>query len=53
MHGSATQSGITLLQYHEGTYHQAGCYDANWSVLEGGIVHDLKEPRLTPCGKKQ
>jgi hypothetical protein len=52
MHGSATDSTLRLLQYHDGTYHEAGCYDAHWSVLEGGAVHQLKEPRLTPCGEK-
>jgi len=40
------------LQYRDGRYYEAGCYDANWSVLEGDTVHQLKEPRLTPCGGK-
>ena len=52
MHGSATESTLRLLQYREGRYQEAGCYDANWSVLEGDTVHELKEPRLTPCSKK-
>jgi hypothetical protein len=53
MHGSATESTLRLLQYRDGTYHEAGCYDANWSVSEDGTVRVLKEPRLTPCGEKQ
>jgi hypothetical protein len=52
MHRSATESTLTLLQYREGRYYQMGCYDANWSVLEGNSVHELKEPRLTPCVEK-
>jgi len=52
MHGSATESTLRLLQYRDGMYHEAGCYEANWSVLEGGAVHELKDPRLTPCGQK-
>jgi hypothetical protein len=52
MHGSATQSTLWLLQYRDGRYHEAGCYDANWSVLEGDTVHELKEPRLTPCAER-
>jgi hypothetical protein len=52
MHGSATDSTLKLLQYRDGTYHDAGCYDASWSVLEGSAVHELKEPRLTRCSGK-
>ncbi len=52
MHGSATESTLRLLQYRDGMYHETDCYEANWSVLEGGAVHNLKEPRLTPCGEK-
>jgi len=52
MHGSATQRTLRLLQYSRGKYHEAGCYDANWSVLEGDTVRDIKEPRLTPCNAR-
>ncbi|MGO8786879.1 MAG: hypothetical protein ACLQVL_05780 [Terriglobia bacterium] len=52
MQGSATESTLWLLRYSEGKYQESGCYDANWSVLEGGAVHELKEPRLTPCAEK-
>jgi len=51
-HDSATESTVRLLQYREGTYHEAACYDANWAVLEGNTIHKLKEPRLTPCNEK-
>jgi hypothetical protein len=53
MHGSATERGLKLLRYSEGRYHETGCYEANWSVLEGDVVRDLKEPRLTPCNERQ
>lgn len=49
MHGSATEKTLRLLQYRRGKYHVAGCYDANWTVLEGDTVRELKEPLLTPC----
>jgi hypothetical protein len=49
MHGSATERTLRLLQYGRGKYHVAGCYDANWTVLEGDTVRELKEPLLTPC----
>lgn len=49
MHGSATQRTLRLLRFGNGKYHEGGCYDANWSVLEGDTVRELKEPRLTHC----
>jgi hypothetical protein len=49
MHGSATQRTLRLLQYGRGKYDKAGCYDANWSVLEGDTLRDLKEPQLRRC----
>jgi hypothetical protein len=49
MHGSAFSSGLTLFKYGHGSYHDAGCYEASWSVLEGDEVHELKEPRIIPC----
>jgi len=52
MQASATSSTVRLLQYRDGTYREAACYDANWSVSEGGAVHSLKEPRLTRCSGK-
>jgi hypothetical protein len=46
MHGSAFQKTLRLLQYGRGQYHEASCYEANWS---GNTPADLKEPQLTPC----
>jgi len=48
-HGSATERTLRLLQYSRGSYHGVGCYYANWTVLEGDTVRELKEPLLTPC----
>lgn len=48
MQGSASDSGLTLFCYKGSMYHQAACYDANWAPLENGVVHQLKEPRVTP-----
>jgi hypothetical protein len=52
-YGSATESTLTLLRYGEGRYQDSGCYDTIWSVPEGDTVHELKEPRMTPCSKGQ
>ncbi len=49
VHGSASESGLTDYRYIDGTYHDVGCYDASWTILEGDEVRDLKEPRITPC----
>ncbi|HKS83079.1 MAG TPA: hypothetical protein VJR23_16365 [Candidatus Acidoferrales bacterium] len=46
-HSSATDSALTLFRYDGSRYQAAGCYDANWAPLENGIVHQLKEPRIT------
>jgi hypothetical protein len=39
-------------RYKDGNYHDAGCYDASWTVTEGDIVRELKEPQITPCGQR-
>ena len=52
MHGSATESQLTLYKYANGAYHDVACYDANWTVLEGDTIRELKEPRITPCGTR-
>jgi hypothetical protein len=49
MHGSATQSGLTDYRYKDGSYHDFGCYSAEWTVLESDTVRELKEPLVTPC----
>jgi hypothetical protein len=48
VHGSATQSDLTDYRYSNGEYVAAGCYDAEWEVLEGNEVRELKVPRITP-----
>lgn len=52
MHGSATESGLTDYRYKGGVYHDVGCYDASWSVVEDGKERELKEPLITPCGSR-
>lgn len=47
-HGSATSSGLTLYKYNANKYREAGCFDAEWTVLEGDTIRELKEPRVTP-----
>jgi hypothetical protein len=47
---SAAESTLKLLQYNDGRYQEAGCYQADWSGSESGVRQDLKEPRLKPCG---
>jgi hypothetical protein len=48
VHGSATQSGLTDYRYSDGQYVAVGCYDAEWEVLDGSEVRELKVPRITP-----
>ena len=45
MHGSATQSDLSLFRYSNGRYHDVACYDAEWEI-QGKV---LDEPELTPC----
>jgi len=50
MHGSATESGLTLYKFNGSNYDDVACYDENWEVAdESGQFHHLKEPRITPC----
>lgn len=49
MHDSATERTLAILKYSHGNYHEAGCYDANWTVVQGETVRELKEPLLAPC----
>lgn len=50
MHGSATEQALYLYRFGQRRYRKTACYDANWSYLdENGKVHELKEPRITPC----
>ena len=52
-HGSYSSGDLTHYQYHEGAYHEVGCYDYDWTVLEGETVRELKEPRITPCSQRK
>lgn len=53
MHGSAFESMLTLYKYNGSIYKDVACYNATWQVIDkSGNVHDLKEPRITPCGSR-
>jgi hypothetical protein len=52
MHGSATMQGLTLYRFDGAMYRRAGCYVLNFTTLgKDGEVHNLDEPRITPCAK--
>ena len=52
MHGSATMQGLTLYRFDGTTYRRAACYDENFTILgQDGKVHNLDEPRITPCAQ--
>jgi hypothetical protein len=52
MHGSATSRGLYVYRFRDGKYRRTDCYGANWTYLgKDGEVHDLEEPRITPCKK--
>jgi hypothetical protein len=52
-HGSATMQGLTLYRFDGTTYRRAACYHENFTILgEDGEIHDLDEPRITPCTDK-
>lgn len=48
-HGSAFDSGLTNYKYRNGSYREAGCYDARWQVPGTDTI--LKEPRITRCSR--
>jgi hypothetical protein len=48
-HGSANSNDLAVYKFKDGKYEQAACYEAEWYVIEGGKVRDLKEPRFVPC----
>jgi hypothetical protein len=48
-HGSYSSGDLIHYKYHQGAYQEVGCYDYDWTVLEGDKVRELKEPRITPC----
>jgi len=50
MHGAATEQELYLYKFEQNHYRRAACYDANWTYLDkNDELHELKEPRLTPC----
>jgi hypothetical protein len=51
MHDSATQAGLSDFRFAGRRYAKNGCYYAEWEVLEGDKVRELKVPRITlfPC----
>jgi hypothetical protein len=52
-HGSASSGGLSIYQYQEGVYKDVGCYDYDWTVLEGEKIRELKEPLITPCNQQK
>jgi hypothetical protein len=53
MHGSATEQGLTLYRFNGSSYRPAGCFDADWEVLdEDQESHLLEEPRVKPCSTR-
>jgi hypothetical protein len=46
-HGSAAQSGLSEYKYDADRYVREGCYNVEWTILEGEHVRELKEPRIT------
>jgi len=48
MHSSATDQWLKVYRYASGRYWRVACYDADWAPPENGVVHQLKEPRITP-----
>jgi hypothetical protein len=52
IHGSYSSGTLTHYRYNQGAYDEAGCYDYDWTALEGDQVRDLKEPRITPCSQR-
>ncbi len=50
MHGSATDTTLTLYKFDGSRYKDAGCWEANWAALDkDGNWRELKEPRVTQC----
>lgn len=52
MHSSATNQWLKVYRYARGRYWRSACYNADWAPLENGIVHQLKEPRITTSSCK-
>jgi hypothetical protein len=53
LHVSATEADLTEYRFEGMAYRKTGCYEAGWTYLgKDGEYHDLREPRMTPCGKQ-
>jgi len=52
-HGSYSSGDLSHFQFHQDAYEAVGCYDYDWTVLEGEKVRELKEPRITPCNQRK
>lgn len=53
MHGSATSTGLKLYKFDGSAYHRIACYNADLQYLdEDGKIHELEDPRITPCGQR-
>ena len=50
MHGSATDSMLSLYKFNGSSYSDVACYDESWKTAdENGDFHHSKEPRITAC----
>jgi len=53
MHGSATSTGLKLYKFDGSRYHRMACYNADFQYLgQDGEIHELENPRITPCGQQ-
>ena len=53
MHGSATSTALKLYKFDGSRYHRMACYIADLEYLDQeGTIHELEEPRITPCGQR-
>ncbi|MGB7024476.1 MAG: hypothetical protein WBD73_11820 [Candidatus Acidiferrales bacterium] len=48
MRSSATDRWLKVYRYARGRYWRVACYDAHSAPLENGVVHQPKEPRISP-----
>jgi len=49
-HGSATEQDLFVYQFSAGRYRRTHCYSVSFSERgRDGEVHELEEPRVTPC----
>lgn len=53
LHDSAFEQTLDVYQYADGEYKGSpGCYSAIVAVMEADGIHQLAEPRVTPCAKQ-